>query len=83
MARRSHVTRTYYAKTAADGTHTVLYKSEEGPSYLRDMVLHPDGWVPTLTLTDWRFGEANDVDTITRKDAKATATEWGVGQFVK
>ena len=47
------------------------------------MVLHPDGWVPTLTLNDWRFGEANDVDLITRKEAKTLATEWGVGRFIK
>jgi len=83
MARRSTVTRTYYAKTAADGTPIVLYMSEEGPSYLQDMVLQPDGWVPTLTLNDWRFGEANSVDPITRKEAKALATGWDVGRFVK
>jgi hypothetical protein len=83
MARRSTVTRTYYARTAPDGTHTVLYMSEEGPSYLQDMVLHPDGWVPTLTLNDWRFGEANSVDIITRKEAKRLATEWGVRRFIK
>ena len=83
MARRSTVTRTYFAKTEDDGTPTALYRSEEGPSYLQDMVLQPDGWVPTLTLNDWRFGEANSVDPITRKEAKALATGWDVGRFVK
>tara|TARA_Y100000034_G_scaffold120602_1_gene163706 strand:+ start:5132 stop:5383 length:252 start_codon:yes stop_codon:yes gene_type:complete len=83
MARRSTITRTYFAKTADDGTPIVLYRSVEGPSYLQDTVLNPDGWVPTLVLNNWRFGEANDVDIITRKEAKATATEWGVGRFIK
>ena len=70
------VKRTYLGKEEIDGTVSALYMMERGPGYLIDRVLHADGWVATLTLTDWRVGERSDIDIITPTVAKKTAEEW-------
>ena len=49
----------------------------------KDKVLRDTGWVSTTTLADWRFGERNDIDKITREEAKWFAERLGVGQFIK
>ena len=77
------VKRTYLGKEEIDGTVSALYMMERGPGYLIDRVLHADGWVATLTLTDWRIGERSDIDIITPTVAKKTAEEWGLGHFIK
>ena len=82
MARRSNIKRTYLA-SIENGEAVALYMMERGPGYLNDRALHEDGWVATLTLTDWRIGERNDIDIITRKAAKAFAADFGKGALVK
>ncbi len=60
------IERTYLAKRDG-GEITALYLIEQGPSSLTDRVLHPSGWEPTATITDWRFGERSDIDEISRE----------------
>ena len=76
------VERTYLA-TKDRGGISALYMIERGPDWLKDKVLRDTGWVSTTTLADWRFGERNDIDKITREEAKWFAERLGVGQFIK
>jgi hypothetical protein len=82
MARRKAIERLYLVSERG-GEPSILYMQERGPGYLNDRVLHEDGWVPTLTLWDWRIGDRSDIDIITRKEAKEIATGWGAGKYVK
>ena len=56
---------------------------EQSHDSLKDMVLHESGWVATLTLTDWRIGERNDIDIITREEAKWAADRLGLDRFIR
>ena len=76
------VERTYLAAKGRGGI-SILYMMEEGLDSLRDLVLRESGWVRTLTLADWRFGERSDIDEITREEARRFAESVGLGQFVK
>ena len=76
------VERTYLAAKGRGGI-SALYMMEEGPDSLRDLVLRESGWVRTLTLADWRFGERSDIDEITREEARRFAESVGLGKFVQ
>ena len=80
--RSGQIERIYLAKRDG-GEITALYLIEQGPSSLTDRVLHPSGWEPTATITDWRFGERSDIDEITPEEARRFAESVGLGQFVK
>ncbi len=77
-----HVERTYLATRYA-GKIGALYMIEQSHDSLKDMVLHESGWVATLTLTDWRIGERNDIDIITREEAKWAADRLGLDRFIR
>ena len=82
-AESGQIERSYLAKVSDNGEIRALYLMEKGPDSLRDLVLRESGWVRTLTLADWRFGERSDIDEITREEAKRFAESVGLGQFVK
>ena len=82
-AESGQIKRSYLAKKFNDGEIAALYMIEQGPETLRDMVLHASGWVPTLSLTDWRFGENNDIDQISQEEAKRFAESVNLGGLVR
>ena len=82
-AGSGQIERSYLAKVSDNGEIRALYLMEEGPDSLRDLVLRESGWVRTLTLADWRFGERSDIDEITREEARRFAESVGLGKFVK
>ena len=82
-AESGQIERSYLAKVGASGEILALYMTERGPNTLRDMVLHASGWVPTLSLTDWRFGENNDIDQISQEEAKRFGESVNLGGLVR
>ena len=82
-AGSGQIERSYLAKVSDNGEIRALYLMEKGPDSLRDLVLRESGWVRTLTLADWRFGERSDIDEVTREEARRFAESVGLGQFVK
>ena len=82
-AGSGQIERSYLAKVSDNGEIRALYLMEKGPDSLRDLVLRESGWVRTLTLADWRFGERSDIDQITWEEAKRFAESVGLGQLVK
>ncbi len=82
-AGSGQIERSYLAKVSDNGEIRALYLMEKGPDSLRDLVLRESGWVRTLTLADWRFGERSDIDEITREEARRFAESVGLGKFVQ
>ena len=82
-AGSGQIERSYLAKVSDNGEIRALYLMEKGPDSLRDLVLRESGWVRTLTLADWRFGERSDIDEITQEEARRFAESVGLGKFVK
>ena len=59
-----------------------IYMIEQGPGFLRDLVLGWEGWIPTDQICDWRIGE-RDFDEITRKEAKELAKSLGLEKYIQ
>ena len=78
---RSNVKRSYLLNEIA-GKVGAIYMIEQGPGFLRDLVLGWEGWIPTDQICDWRIGE-RDFDEITRKEAKELAESLGLGKYIQ
>ena len=78
---RSNVKRSYLLNEIA-GKVGAIYMIEQGPGFLRDLVLGWEGWIPTDQICDWRIGE-RDFDEITRKEAKELAKSLGLEKYIQ